>query len=204
MRRAAASVAFALVAATSAVQGQGLGDPGFETGNRTRFGFGGGVVVPRTKARFQDLLTGATGQAFVLVRFAPGLPSLRIGADFSRMTFSDPVAGAAGSIFGTARSQLGGIMSLRFDLAQGPVRPYLLAGVGAFSTRDEVYVVGSLSGGTAISSSDVGVDGGAGVSFRLGRINGFVETRIQNVYAKEGFINTKSILAIPVTFGLIF
>jgi hypothetical protein len=171
---------------------------------RLRFGVGGGAIVPRSKARFQDVLAGATGQAFLLVRFAPGFPALRIGADYSRMTFGEPAVGATGSIYGQTRSQFAGIVSIRFDLAPGPVRPYLLAGAGAFSIRDAIEVRGSLAGGSAISTTDFGLEGGGGISFRFGRIRSFVEARIQNVYTKEGFINTKSIQAIPVTFGLIF
>ncbi len=205
MRRRIASVCFFALCAATVAYGQGMGASDYDAASRrVQFGFGGGAIVPRSKARFQDVLTGATGQAFLLVRFAPGLPALRIGADYSRMTFGDPVVGAPGSIYGTTRSQFGGIMSLRFELSRGPVRPYLLAGAGAFSIRDEIEVRGSLAGGSAISTTDFGLDGGGGIAFRLGRISGFVETRIQNVYTKEGFINTKSIQAIPVTFGLIF
>ncbi len=199
-----ASAVLALVSAASLLHGQGFGGAEFERARRVQFGIGGGAVVPRTKARFQDVLTGAAGQAYVLVRLAPGFPALRIGADYARMKFGDPISGAPGDVYGTTRSQIGGVMSLRFDLARGPVRPYLLAGAGAFSIRDAITIRGSLGSSTAISTTDLGLDGGGGISFRLGRISGFVETRIQNVYTKEGFINTKSIQAIPVTFGLIF
>ncbi len=204
MLRRVASAALAALCIASGLSGQGTDYGDDASATRLRFGIGGGAIVPRSNARFQDVLAGATGQAFLLFRFAPGLPALRIGADYSRMTFGEPVLGATGSIYGQTRSQFAGIVSARFDLSPGPVRPYLLAGVGAFSIRDEVEVQGSFGSGTAISSTDFGLDAGGGISFRLGRISGFVEARIQNVYAKEGFINTKSIQAIPITFGVIF
>lgn len=189
--------------AAAPAHGQGFGG-GYEQERLVQFGIGGGAIIPRTNARFQEVLTGATGQAFVLIRIAPGLPAIRLGADYSRMKFGDPTRTVAGTLSGTTRSQLGGIASLRFDLLRGPVRPYLLGGVGAFSIRDAVTQSGS-SVSTTLSTTQVGIDGGGGISFKLGRLRGFVESRIQNVYTKdEGLINTKSIQAFPITFGLIF
>ena len=54
-------------------------------------------------------------------------------------------------------------------------------------------------------STNFGLDGGAGVSLRLGPIDAFVETRLQNVYTKQqGLVDTKSITVFPVLFGLSF
>lgn len=197
-----AGLAAALFAAPVHAQ-QGFGG-GYEEVRLVQFGIGGGAIIPRTDARFQEVLTGATGQAFLLIRIAPGFPAVRIGADFSRMKFGDPTRTVAGTLSGSTRTQVGGIASLRFDLLRGRVRPYLLGGVGAFSIRDAVTVSGSAVD-TNLSSTEIGIDGGGGISFQLGRLRGFVESRIQNVYTKdEGLINTKSIQAIPITFGLIF
>ncbi len=204
MPRRLGLTAVAAVLGVSALHGQGFGGSDYNNTKPVQFGIGGGVVVPRSNARYQDVLAGSAGQAYLLIRLAPGFPALRIGADFSRMKFGDPVAGAQGNVFGTTRTQVGGIASLRFDLLHGPVRPYLLGGVGAFSIRDALDITSSMSNGDAISTTEVGLDGGGGISFRMGRISGFVETRIQNVYTKEGFINTKSIQNFPVTFGIIF
>ncbi len=190
-----------LAAAPAHAQGFGAG---YDEMRMVQFGIGGGAIVPRTDARFQDVLTGATGQAFMLIRIAPGLPAIRLGADFSRMKFGEPTRTVAGTLSGSTRSQLGGIASLKFDLLRGPVRPYLLGGVGAFSIRDAVNVSGS-SVDSTLSTTQIGLDGGGGISFKLGRLRGFVESRIQNVYTKDGgVINTKSIQAFPITFGLIF
>ena len=101
-----------------------------------QFGIGGGAIVPRTNARFQEVLTGATGQAYLLIRIAPGFPALRVGADFARMRFDDPTTSTPSGPVGSTRTQLGGIASLRIDLLRGPVRPYVLAGVGAFNIKD--------------------------------------------------------------------
>jgi opacity protein-like surface antigen len=189
--------------AVNAVAAQGLAGTDFSP-RRLQIGIGGGAVVPRTNARYQDVLTGATGQAYLLLRIAPGFPALRIGADFSRMKFGAAQSGFNQQALGTTRTQLGGIASLRFDLLPGPVRPYVLAGVGGFNIRDAIDSTGKANAAT-FSTNQIGVDGGAGLSFRMGRISGFLETRIQNVYTKaQGLIDTKSIQAFPITFGLIF
>lgn len=201
-RLGVAGLVAVLVGSTAHAQGFGGGDVAEE--RPIRFGIAGGVVVPRSGARFQDVLAGPTGQAFMLIRLVPGLPALRIGADYSRTTFGEPTAGVQASVLGVTRTQFGGLMSLRFDLGHGPVQPYVVGGVGAFSIRDKLDVAGSLSAGNAISATEFGLDGGAGLSLRLGRISAFAEARIQNVSAREGLINTTSIRNIPVTFGLMF
>ncbi len=206
MPRRLACAGLAALLALSTAGGQGIGGGDFNNTRPLQFGIGGGAIIPRTNARYQDVMAGAVGQAYLLLRLAPGLPALRIGADFARMKFGEASAGAASSEspIGSTRTQLGGIASLRFDLLPGPVRPYILAGVGAFNIRDALNADGNLSAET-LSTTKIGFDGGAGLSFRMGRINGFIESRIQNVYTKQqGLIDTKSIQSFPVTFGLIF
>jgi opacity protein-like surface antigen len=186
------------------LHGQGFGGSDYNQTRPVQFGIGGGAIIPRTNARTQDVLAGATGQAYLLLRIAPGFPAIRIGADFARMKFGQPQSGVTTTALGSTRTQLGGIASLRLDLLPGPVRPYVLAGVGAFNIRDALTTSGTLNAET-FSTTQLGVDGGAGLSFRMGRVSGFIETRIQNVYTKDqGLINTKSIQNFPVTFGLIF
>ena len=46
--------------------------------------------------------------------------------------------------------------------------------------------------------------GGAGLAFTLGRIDAYVEGKVQNVYSDQGLIDTKSIRVIPVSFGIVF
>ena len=204
MTRRIARIGLCLLASAGALHAQGFGGSDYNQTRPIQFGIGGGAIVPRTNARAQDVLTGVTGQAYLLLRVAPGLPALRIGADFARMKFGDPRPGAATNALGSTRTQLAGIASLRFDLLPGPVRPYILAGVGAFNIRDALTAGGTLNA-DSLTTTRFGLDGGAGLSFRMGRVSGFVETRMQNVYTKsQGLINTKSIQNFPVTFGLIF
>ena len=172
-----------------------------------QIGFGGGVAVPREGTSARELEAGMQGQGFVLVRLPAGLPPLRFNVDYARQKFSRPSAVRPGAALtdtaAAERTSLAGIAGMRLDLLRGPIRPYVVAGVGAFSVKDAL----DLAGGTTRDFSDVnfGVDGGAGLSIRLGPISAFVEGRLQNVYTKQqGLIDTKSIQSIPVTFGLSF
>ena len=114
---------------------------------------------------------------------------------FDRRAFgSSPLTGDAD------RTMIDGVIGLKIDLIQGPVRPYIMGGLGAFNIKDALA-----SGSGSFSSTNFGVDGGGGLSIKLGRLAAFAETRIQNAYTKQkGFIDTKSIQSIPVSFGLIF
>jgi hypothetical protein len=163
------------------------------------------VVVPREGASFRELKNGTQGQGFVLVRLPAGLPPLRFNVDYSRMKFERATPRPGTALLDTAaaeRTTIGGVGGIRLDLLPGPVRPYVLAGVGAFSVKDAI----EQSGGTRdFSNINFGLDGGAGLAIRLGPISAFAEARLQNVYTKqEGLIDTKSIKSIPVTFGLSF
>jgi hypothetical protein len=96
-------------------------------------------------------------------------------------------------------SGVGGISLNLFKI--GPVQPYVTAGVGAFNMKEAFT-----QNGTTTSESNLrwGIDGGAGFTIKLGRIDAFLEGRVQNVYTESGAIDTKSIRSIPVTFGILF
>jgi opacity protein-like surface antigen len=176
-----------------------------------RLGFGGGMVVPREGANARTVKSGMHGQGFVLVQLPAGLPALRFNVDASRMRLvpsgaqapTVPLPGATPPTPDeTVRSMLAGVASLKVDLLRGPVRPYVMAGLGAFRLSDEKQTG---LGDDVRSQVDFGVEGGAGLSIRLGPIDAFAETRLQNVYTKQqGLIDQKSIRAFPITFGLIF
>lgn len=167
-----------------------------------RLGFAGGVVVPRSGASASTLKAGVQGQGFVLIQIA-GLPALRANVDYAKLKFDEAQLQAGGPI-DADRTVLDGVLALKLDLIRtGPIRPYLLAGVGAFNIKDQVS--NATTGEQSFSDTNVGFDGGAGLGFKLGPISGFIETRLQNVYTKEkGFVDTKSIQQFPVSFGIVF
>ena len=206
--RSAAPLAAALLALPAAAQAQSGMDPlgAGRTDRPVQFGIGGGVTVPREGATLRELQAGAQAQGFVLVRLPAGLPPLRFNVDYARMRFERAAMPRPGTaLLDTAaaeRTTLAGVAGMRVDLLRGPVRPYLLAGVGAFSVKD---VVDASSGARDFSNVNFGVDGGAGLALRLGPISAFAEARLQNVYTKrEGLVDASAIRSVPVTFGLIF
>jgi opacity protein-like surface antigen len=196
------TVALAAALTAPALSAQMVQDP--FSSRPLRLGIAGGVIVPRTGASIQKLQAGMQGQGFLLIQL-PGLPALRANVDYARMKFDEARLSTGGPTLADGdRTILDGVIALKMDLIRtGPIRPYLLAGVGAFNVKD---VVEGVSGGTqSFSDTNYGFDGGAGIGFRLGPISGFVESRLQNVYTKEkGFVDTKSIQQFPVTFGLVF
>lgn len=175
-----------------------------EEQHMVRVGFGGGVSVPVSDARdaFKD---GVNGTGFVLVHLTPTLPALRFAFTYDRFNLKSGATSVAGTGVDDAghSSILGGTVGLKLHLLPGPVRPFVMAGLGAFNVQQ---LVNATSGGS-ISTSDTnfGVDGGAGVEIKLGRLAAFAEGRIQNVYTKNsGLINKSSIQSVPVSFGVMF
>jgi hypothetical protein len=163
-----------------------------------RFGFGGGVSVPTSDAA-DALENGINGQAYLLIDPGFGFP-FRLNLGYQKFDFKES---ALNPQVTDAESQiLSGIAGISLDLLQlGPIRPYVTAGLGAFSLKEEITADGTT---TDESTVRFGIDGGAGLALKLGRLEAFVEGRVQNVYTDEGVIDAKSIRAIPVTFGIIF
>jgi opacity protein-like surface antigen len=163
-----------------------------------RIGFGGGVSVPTSDVR-DALENGINGQAFVLIDTGM-LPPFRVNLGYQKFDFRDVLGGGPQ---GNTRI-LSGVAAINMSLFTiGPLRPYVMAGLGAFGVRDEIEAG---TAGPAISESvtEFGIDGGAGLAFRLGRLEAFVEGRVQNIYTEAGAIDARTIRAIPVSFGILF
>jgi hypothetical protein len=171
-------------------------------GGLLRFGFAGGVIVPRTGATLRTFRTGVTGQGFLLLQLPGGLPAIRLNADYAKMDLDQAVSGGTGN-----RTILDAIAGLKINLLPGPIRPYIVGGVGAFNVKDVLSATSSTSSGLPTTNSlvNMGIDGGAGISIKLWRIDAVIETRLQNVWTKQGgLIDTKSIQSFPVSFGILF
>jgi opacity protein-like surface antigen len=202
LRAASGAAMLAVFASAPAVAQRGSG--GIDD-HMVRVGFGGGVSVPVADAKdaFKD---GVNGTGFVLVRILGGLPALRFAFTYDRYKLKQ-----AGGITPTSgedevgHSQiLGGTAGIKLHLIPGPVRPFVMAGLGAFNVKD-VIDAASTTGSISASKTNFGVDGGGGVEIKLGRLSAFAEARIQNVYTKSGgVISRNSIQTVPVTFGLLF
>jgi hypothetical protein len=163
-------------------------------GRPFKIGLGGGASVPVSDAA-DAFKTGFHGKGMVMWS-APVLPlSIRGSIGYEKLDLKSLVPGIDGT-----SSILSGIGSVSYGFPVGPVKPYLIAGLGAFNIKNEV------SGTTGPSSTQFGIDAGAGVEFKLGGIMGFVEGKVENIYTEQGLSGSVSdkTLIIPVTFGIFF
>ena len=158
-------------------------------------GVGGGMSVPVNDA------SSAFNNGFHVQGFArlntPSLPVMpRFDLNFSKFDLND----AQLAVPGTSQI-LAGLANLQMTvLPLGPIKPYIIAGVGAYNVKTKTEGVSP----TSISNTEFGINGGAGVAFSLGKLNGFVEGRVDNVFTEKGAIDQADIQVVPVTFGLTF
>jgi Outer membrane protein beta-barrel domain len=196
-------VVSSLFASPAGAQGLGL----FGGGGHARlltFGLGGGFALPVNDAR-DALKNGFNGVGYARVQL-PHVPlSLGVNVTFQRFDLKDAQVGSGAGVSGIgpvggSADMFGGIGELRYTLLPGPVRPYLLVGLGAYNVKAD-------ASGAAASSSQTrfGVNGGAGVVMRLGPLSAFVQGRVDNVYTSSGgTIDAKNIQVVPVSFGVEF
>jgi hypothetical protein len=76
-------------------------------------------------------------------------------------------------------------------------RPYVLGGVGLFNSKF-IYDVGGTSGSTP-SATDLGIQGGGGLAFKLSGFDTFLEAKYVNVFGDGSSANW-----IPISFGVRF
>ncbi len=162
------------------------------------FGIGGGASAPLGDAR-SSYLPGFDGDA--LVRLDLGALPLAVRADFTYQNFelrhSVIPAGAGGGGTGTL---LGGVGALQVYLRRGGVRPYLLAGAGAYSVRTE-YDAATLA---TQSETRFGARGGAGVMLTFGSLLLYAEAAVDHVAPRTGAPVESAIDVVPMTVGVIF
>lgn len=192
-------VSIALLSLSSPARAQMNGE---EMGSNriVSFGIGGGVSVPVSDAA-DAFKTGFNAHAFARFNMHELPIQPRVDLTFSKFDVKDvhlqtPGSSGTGQIFA-------GIANLQFALMHsGPVRPYIVAGLGAYNTKTDINGVPNVSG---TSSTDFGINAGAGALFKLGSmLSGYVEGRIDNVYSNKGMINADQVQVVPVTFGIVF
>jgi opacity protein-like surface antigen len=162
-------------------------------------GIGGGASVPVGHAE-NALKEGFNVHGFVKVK-PPMFPvALRGGIGYQKFNLDQVPAGTDGT--GNILSGLGGIT---LGKSLGPIRPYVTASLGAFRVERKLDANGVES---TAHETKFGIDGGAGLEFKLMSMNGFVEARLENVYTNQGFdqslLDKNSTRIVPVTFGLMF
>jgi opacity protein-like surface antigen len=209
---ALAIAVLALLATRARAQPGGSAPP-----RAVRVGIGGGVAVPvgnfkdgyQSGALRRDLQNGVAGQAFV--EFRPGAfpVGFRASVTYNRFGIDKVRVGSTGAEVAGADGTseiLGGLGNVTLQFPGGPIRPYVLAGVGAFNVKNRFTgLTGAAAQSADVSETDFGLNGGAGVTLRLAGLEAFVEARVANVYTKrERFGNLKTVQYVPVTFGLLF
>lgn len=189
----ATAALFVLVSASTA---HALPGP---AGKMLELGIGGGVSLPVSHAK-DALKDGYHIRGIVQVK-PPMFPlGLRGALGYQKFDLDHAPAGTTGT--GNILSGMGGIT---LGISVGPIRPYVTASLGAFRVETKVDSTG-VEGST--HETKFGIDGGAGVRFKLASIHGFMEARVENVYTDQGFdtsiFEKNSTRIIPVTFGLMF
>lgn len=164
---------------------------------RVMIGGGASLPVGDLADRYDP---GYTMQGALLINFA-GFPiNLRTDVNYSNMKLKDLFRPPGQTpVVDDATKILGGLLSLTLPLGSGPIRPYVMAGLGMFNVDPAQF------GATPTESSvEFAINGGAGLQLRLFGLEAFVEARLNNVYTDKGIIDTKGIQMIPLTFGVIF
>lgn len=168
----------ASVAVTTSAQAQVM-----DQARAVSFGLGGGASIP--VSNLGDLFdTGWHGQASLAFN-AAGL-GLRIDG----MYHSLPETGHDHDL-----RVLAGVLNANFHLSPGAtVQPYLSAGAGIFNLRlDED------DDDESVDTTRFGLNGGAGLRFRLTGFSTFLEARYHHIFT-EG----RASQLIPITFGVMF
>src|SRR5688572_26849573 len=166
--RGTAALALGMLLSAPAVRAQGA-----------EFSIGGGATVPLSD--FDDIAqTGYHG--LVGISFVPGSFPLGIQIDgmYQRLAFDDAIPGDLTSqvIQGTAN------LVYKFKTSEeSSFRPYLIAGGGIYNFKsvggDDVVAPGD-----GDTSTDFGINGGAGFDIKTSGIGFFVEGRFHNVFGE--------------------
>ena len=163
------------------------------------FGIGGGASVPVSDAR-NSYRTGFNGGAFL--RLDLGALPLAVRADCVYQNFelrpaAIPPAGSPGGGTGTL---LGGLGDALLYMRRGGVRPYLIAGLGAYSVRTEF----DADGLPTKTETRLGAHGGAGLVLTFGSLVLYAEGTLDHLAPRGGEPASSAIQVVPVTMGVIF
>ena len=158
-------------------------------------GVSGGMTVPAgDMADFHD--SGFHYDASLFLNL-PGLPiSIRPEFSLTQMKLKDPVNTAPATT--DATKMFAAMGNIELGLGGGL---YVLAGGGILSTTAASLASGGVGDET---STNITLDAGAGLRFRLGGISGFLEARMGSASYDQGTFGFQKAQFIPITFGLVF
>ncbi len=169
-----AGLTLASAVAANSAQAQAMDDT-----RPVTIGIAGGLALPL--GTFGDAVnSGYAVQGSV--GFRPSVVPFGLRADVTYQSFDFDGFDASGSI-------LSGTLNGLIELATtSGVRPYLIAGVGAYNL-----------GGDFNGDTELGVNGGAGLRFALSGFNTFLEARYHSIFTENNNTNV-----IPILFGIEF
>jgi hypothetical protein len=167
-------------------------------------GLGGGVNVPVGDA--SDSIEQGFNLQGVGSLALPGLP-MKLRASLNYGKFNQKVDESTfPGVTDATSTILSGLGNAQFSLIKfGPIKPYVSAGLGAFSVGSSATVDGESQSDSEIH---FGINGAAGAELKLGSVIGYVEARFDNIYTDQGFsseiADPSSIQFVPVVFGIMF
>ena len=165
-----------------------------------QIGFGGGASVPVSDAK-DAFKSGWHGSGIVRLN-VPMIPfGLQGNFTYNHFKLDQQNVG-----FGGSGRILSGIADARIGLPiPGPIKPYLLAGVGEYNIKADPDQASATAAG---STTKFGINGGAGVTIHFPGlpVHAFLEGKLENIYTDQG-VNTAvtqnlKTQIIPVTFGI--
>jgi hypothetical protein len=172
-RNAIRIAAVAFVAFASVAQAQ-----------RPVFGVAAGLTAPQ--GDFGDFVDNGYHIGAAMGFRVPALP-VDLRADLAYTTFGakDPVDGNINTLNLSVNAQ--------HTFAGVALRPYVIGGLGMYRTSGS----GDLE--DIESSTDMGLNGGAGLRFKLAGMGAFVEARYTHIMTEDDATKV-----IPISFGIIF
>ncbi|HZI89563.1 MAG TPA: outer membrane beta-barrel protein [Candidatus Polarisedimenticolia bacterium] len=169
-------------------------------GHPIQIGFGGGASIPVSDAK-DAFHKGWHGSGIIRLN-VPMMPfGLQGNFTYNHFKLDEQNVGFPGS-----GRILSGIADARFSLPiPGPIKPYLLAGVGTYNIKADPEGSGAPS---TDSVTKFGINGGGGVTLDFPGlpIHAFLEGKVENIYTDEGLnqavVSDFKTQIIPVTFGI--
>ena len=175
------------------------------------FGVVGGATVPTGDLSKGDNGASTGWHAGGAVQFSVPLIPVGLRADvmYHHLGVKNATQTFEGGTGTLKASMITGTVSGMFMVPMAPgglVKPYVIAGVGAYNLRQSFDCT---SGCAGLSFNDnatkFGLNGGAGVQFGLAGLSTFVEARYHHVFTgKDSDGSSYSTAIIPITVGIMF
>ncbi len=187
------AVALGLVAGASMAQAQGAVMPS----HPVAFGVVGGATLPT--GNLSDIAKTGWHAGGVVEFSVPMIPvGLKADVMYHGLGEKDQSGVKTSVITGTINGMFMVPMS-----SMGTVKPYVIAGVGAYNLRSK------LQDGDTQSATKFGINGGAGVEFGLSGLATYIEARYHYIFSAYGSNDSygpssSAAAFVPISVGIMF